>query len=70
MSGAAKAQFPIYRVIIGWAIVILILWAVAKNKLGHQILFYLVMLTILMLVLINYKAVTGLVQPAAEGVSL
>ena len=70
MNAPAKVQFPIYRIIVGWGIVILLLWAVAKNRLGHQTLFYLVILTVFLLVVINYKALTGLVGPAVKGATL
>lgn len=63
-------KFPIYRIIVAWSIVLLVLWGVAKTKIGYQILFYLVLLTIVILVGLNYKALVGLVKPAAAGEGL
>lgn len=63
-------KFPIYRVVVAWAIILLVLWGVAKTKIGYQVLFYLVLLTIVILVGINYKALVGLVKPASAGEGL
>ena len=63
-------KFPIYRIIVAWAIVLLVLWSVAKTKIGYQILFYLVLLTIVILVVLNYKALVGLIKPASAGEGL
>ena len=63
-------KHPIYRVLVAWLLVFVILWLFSKNKFGYQILFYLVILTILVLVAVNYKALTGLVSPVAAGQTL
>lgn len=64
------SKHPIYRVLVAWFLVFVILWLFSKNKFGYQILFYLVILTILVLVAVNYKALTGLVSPVAAGQTL
>lgn len=63
-------KFPIYRVVVAWAIILLVLWGVTKTKIGYQVLFYLVLLTIVILVVLNYKALVGLVKPASAGEGL
>ena len=63
-------KHPIYRVLVAWLLVFVILWLFSKNRFGYQILFYLVLLTIIVLVATNYKAITGLVSPVATGEGL
>jgi hypothetical protein len=67
---SSTPKHPIYRVLVAWFLVFVILWLFSKNKFGYQILFYLVILTILVLVAVNYKALTGLVSPVAAGQTL
>lgn len=66
----SSTKHPIYRVLVAWFLVFVILWLFSKNRFGYQILFYLVILTILVLVAVNYKALAGLISPVASGEGL
>jgi asparagine N-glycosylation enzyme membrane subunit Stt3 len=66
----SQSKHPIYRVLVAWFLVLVILWAFTKTKFGYQIIFYLVVLTIIILLATNYKAITGLISPVASGEGL
>lgn len=70
MAKTSATKHPIYRVLIAWFLVFVILWLFTKSKVGYTILFYLVLLTILILVAVNYKALAGLISPVSSGEGL
>lgn len=68
MSNATTPPLhPFYRVIIAWLLIILILWGVSKTRIGYTVLFYLVLLTIVLLAVIHYKDFYNMLKPALTG---
>ena len=52
-----------YRWLIAWVVLGLILFAFSKLKVGYTILYYLAVLTLLLLLLTQYQAIASLLSP-------
>lgn len=59
-------QISAYRWIIAWVVLGLILFALSKLKVGYVIEYYLVVLTLLLLLLTQYQAIASLLAPFSQ----
>ena len=52
-----------YRWVIAWAVLGIILVLIARWKVGYTILYYLALLVLIVIVLTQYQAISGLLSP-------
>jgi hypothetical protein len=56
-------QISAYRWVIAWVVLGLLLLAFSKLKVGYTIIYYLAVLTLLILILTQYQAISAALSP-------
>lgn len=55
-----------YRLIAAWVVLFIVLWLLNRTAVGHTVLYYLGVLSLLTLLLTNYTAFQAVLQPIAS----
>ncbi len=64
---ATDAELPTYRFVAGWLLIIVILVAANKTRLGHVIIYYALLLMILLILVTEYQQISPLLQVQSIG---
>lgn len=64
-SGATSWETD-FRWLVAWMVLLLILWAISKTAVGRVIIYYVLALSLLFLLVTQFRAISGALAPFAQ----